>query len=292
MGKRVNLAELAREEVPDSYSPAPSRRTPPSERGGDGERTVELDGATLQVAEIATNPLNSRDPADDSGEEFEQLVATIAQHGVLQPIVVCSAGAFIRRYPDEQVKLGAAKWVALIGNRRLRASVSAGVERVPALINDDRLSSMYEVMLVENSHRKDLNLLHEAEAMRTVLTADGISQRELAVRIGRTPMYVSQRLALLGLIAPLRGALGDGSLKVEQARQIGSLEPQEQQTIAEAGPPYRLPTGSAVGKAERGASRPRRIAASSPAQAAESIRKLFTAAELAELIRLLGEQDD
>ncbi|MGE3795941.1 MAG: ParB/RepB/Spo0J family partition protein [Dehalococcoidia bacterium] len=290
MGKRVNLAELAREEVPDTYSPPPPPSATSSGRQPDASGlSVDLESTSLAVADIATNPLNSRDPAEDGGEEFNQLVATIREHGVLQPIVVCSVEAFVERYPGQRRHLQGARWVALIGNRRLRASVAAGQARVPALVNDDRLASMFEVMLIENSHRKDLSVLHEASAMKTVLTAEKMTQAQLAKRIGRTPMYVSQRLALLGLIPALQAALEDGSLKVEQARQLGTLPDAEQHEIAAVGPPYRAQSAPAAAAARPAAPR-RRFTAETPAQAAESIRKLFTADELAELIRLLGEQ--
>ncbi|MBC3189558.1 ParB/RepB/Spo0J family partition protein [Pseudonocardia sp. C8] len=247
----------------------------------------------LPVADIVSNPLNQRAAADDEDAEFYELVATIRGHGVLQPIVVCSAAAFADRYPDEREAVDGASWVALIGNRRLRAATVAGLTRIPAMVNDDRVASMYEVMLVENSHRKALGPLHEAEAMQRLITESGISQRALATRIGRTPMYVSQRIALLGLIPPLREALELGTLKVEQARQFGPLPEHEQQAIAAAGSPYRKRTPGPVEARPEPPRRTRRsIAVSSPARAAASIREVFTETERAELIRLLSENPD
>lgn len=305
MGKRVNLAELAREEVPDDYpppTPVPAAEPSPEPEATTRLRSVEPSGSEpapgpdtsmLPVAEIVSNPLNQRALGDDEDAEFYELVATIRGHGVLQPIVVCSAAAFIQRYPDETAALGEASWVALIGNRRLRASTVAGLTHIPALVNDDRVASMYEVMLVENSHRKALGPLHEAEAMQRLLAEAGISQRALATRIGRTPMYVSQRMALLGLIPVLREALELGDLKVEQARQFGSLSVQEQEAIAAAGPPYRRrPVGTPPGNTEPVRRTRRSIAVSSPARAAASIREVFTETERAELIRLLSEAQD
>ncbi|RZT75464.1 ParB family chromosome partitioning protein [Pseudonocardia sediminis] len=281
MGKRVNLAELAREEVPDSYSP------PPRQPRGAATEDVPAgpDTTALAVSQVAANPLNRRSDRDSSGEDFDQLVDTIRTHGVLQPIVVCSTAAFLERYPKERGGLHGARWVALIGNRRLQAAAAAGLEQVPALVNDDRVASMYEVMLVENSHRRDLGPLHEAVAMQQVLTESGISQRQLASRIGRSHPYVTQRIALLGLIPELRDALDEGLLKVEAAREIGGLSEAEQKVIAAAGAPYRrkrAETGNAV-------TTRRTITASSPAKTAESIRRLFSTDELAELVRLLSE---
>ncbi|MDN5913849.1 MAG: ParB/RepB/Spo0J family partition protein [Pseudonocardia sp.] len=235
------------------------------------------------------NPLNRRSDTDSSGEEFEQLVTTIRTHGVLQPIIVCSTDAFLNRYPDHKPALDGSRWVALIGNRRLQAAAEAGLKRVPALINDDRVSSMYEVMLVENSHRRDLGPLHEAEAMQQVLDDDGCSRRELAGRIGRTHTYVNQRLSLLGLIPPLREAFEAGLLKLESAREFGALPEAEQAQIVDAGLPYRRTprsTGNAVSTPSR-----RTITASSPAKTAESIRRLFSVEERIELVRLLSEDN-
>lgn len=296
MGKRVNLAELAREEVPENYSartpaeappdPAPPSPTTPKpvEEADPGPTT-----SMLPVGDIVSNPLNQRAAADEEDAEFYELVATIGNHGVLQPIVVCSAAAFADRYPEQQAAVDGARWVALIGNRRLRAAGVAGLQQIPALVNDDRVASMYEVMLVENSHRKALGPLHEAEAMKRLIEEANISQRALSTRIGRTPMYVSQRMALLELIPPLRDALETGTLKLEQARQFGTLPITEQEAIAAAGPPYRRqPAGAAVNSESPRRTR-RSIAVSSPARAAASIREVFTETERAELVRLLLE---
>jgi ParB family chromosome partitioning protein len=288
MGKRVDLAALAQEEVPDFAptirQPTPLQEVPPPAPDGQPE-VADLGESTLPLADIAPNPLNrpgAEDETDD--DEFRELVDTIRTYGVLQPILVCSAEAFTSRYPDHAGAIDGASWVALIGNRRLRAAADAGLTEVPAVVNDDRITSMYEVMLVENGHRKNLSPLDEAEAMSRVLKEEHITQKELARRVGRTAMYVSQRLALLNLIPELRNAFAVGILKLELARQIGTLPEDEQQAIADAGQPYRL---QPAGGAKSGVST-RRISAGTPQQAAESIRKLFTPDELAELIRLLG----
>jgi ParB family transcriptional regulator, chromosome partitioning protein len=291
MGKRVNLAALAQEEVPDFAPPTPTR-TPlqglPQGRPATVDDVASLGESTLPIADIAANPLN-RPGADDetAGDEFHELVATIRTHGVLQPILVCSAEAYTAKYPEHASSIDGASWVALIGNRRLLAAIDAGLTDIPAVVNDERITSMYEVMLVENGHRKNLSPLDEAHAMSRVLDEEKITQKELARRVGRTAMSVSQRLALLGLIPELRDALAVGILKVELARQFGRLSEDEQQAIVDAGQPYRRqPAG---GPATSSLST-RRISAATPEQAAESIRKLFSPDELAELMRLLGSR--
>jgi ParB family transcriptional regulator, chromosome partitioning protein len=295
VGRRVNLAAIAQETPPDVAIEAAA--APPVVSGSSesavlqsvpvSEEAAVSAGADLPIAEIASNPLN-RPGADDEGDddEFRELVDTIRTHGVLQPILVCTAEVFGSRYPDHRDAIDGARWVALIGNRRLKAATEAGLKHLPAVVNDERVTSMYEVMLVENGHRKNLSPLDEAQAMSRVVDEEGISQRELSRRIGRTAMYVSQRLALLGLIPELRDALRVGILKVELARQFGTLSEAEQQAIVDAGQPYRRQQAQSP-KAQA----TRRISAATPEQAADSIRKLFSPDELAELLRLLASKN-
>lgn len=274
VARKVNLAALAAADVPDS-SPPPMRQSGVTE---------------LPIDKVTANPLNQRSDTEEHPQELEQLAATIREHGVLQPLVVATTNAFLERFPEQQVALGGARWVALIGNRRLSAARSAGLAQIPALVNDARAASMFEVMLVENSHRRDLAPLREAEAMRRVLEREDVSQRELARRIGRTPAYVSQRLALLMLVPPLREALEDGSLPVKLAREFGTRAEEDQLAVAAAGPPDWTPTKS-VNRVKVPARQPQRrtIPAGNPAAAATSIREVYSGDELMELVRLLSE---
>ena len=266
---KVDLATLASADVPDS-SPRAARPA----------------GATeLPIHMVAVNPLNQRTSGDEDAAELEALAATIREHGVLQPLMVATASAFLTRYPDQHEALADARWVALIGNRRLQAAQLAERRTVPALINDEHADSLFEVMLVENSHRRDLAPLREAEAMRRVLDHNGgVSRRELARRIGRSHTYINQRLALLTLIPALRDALESGSLMVERARDLGEMTEDEQQAVADAGPPWRSGNGVSTPRAPRRVTLPR----DDPAAAARSIREAYTGDELAELIRLLS----
>lgn len=266
---KVNLAALASTDVPDS-----------------DPRTARAAGATeLPVDRLAVNPLNQRTDSDEDADELEAMAETVRAHGVLQPLIVVTASAFLASYPDQAGALADARWVTLIGNRRLVAARRAQLRQVPAIVNDGQLGSMYEVMLVENSHRRDLTPLREAAALRHVLDHEpGLSHRELGKRIGRTHTHVRYRLALLSLVPPLQRALEDGSLTVERARELGEMTEDEQQAIADAGPPWRGPSGNGVSTP-----RPRRRALpkGDPAAAAASIRELYSGDELAELIRLL-----
>ena len=273
MGRRVNLAELADDELPS---------TPRAKKSG-------ASGVTeLPLEHLVSNPLNQRSDDEEDLEEFERMVDTVRQHGVLQPLVVAARDPFLSAFPDQAGAIGQARWIVLIGNRRFRAAHQAGASAVAALVNNERIASLFEVMLVENSHRKDLAPLREAEAMDRVLQEESLSQRELAKRLGRTHTYVRQRLSLLGLVPDLRAALTAGTLRVERARELGSLDESLQRDIAAAGPPWkeREPGGNAV--STRG---PRRLSVprADPAAAARSIRSVYSGEQLAELVRLLSE---
>lgn len=282
MGKRVNLAELAAD---DFYEPAPVK--PAQTRVQDRETAASTasplgDGSPrVPLAAVCANPLNKRPAGLD--EQLREMADTIRAHGVIQPLVVCSAAAYLAAFPQQRQAVGAAAWVTLIGNRRLHAAALAGLDEVPILVNDDQVTSMYEVMLIENGHRRDLPPAMEAEAMTEALQAAGLSQAELARRIGKSAMYVSQRLALLELLPEFRALLDAGELTVEAARTLGALPEEEQRALLQAGPPYRHKSTRPTP-----ATRPVTIRVSSPAVAAESIRAKFSDADLAELVALLS----
>jgi ParB family transcriptional regulator, chromosome partitioning protein len=280
MGKRVNLADLA----VDDFDPAPP--TPPAASSAAQAEPIRAQPLSRDhvapINSVALNPLNKRPPGED--DELAEMAETIRAHGVIQPLVVCSATAYLGEFPDQREAVGDRQWVVLIGNRRLRAARMASLDEVAIVVNDEQVTSMYEVMLIENGQRRELPPLHEAEAMAEVLKDSSISQRELARRIGKSHMYITQRLALLKLIPQLREAFERGDLTIERAREFGELAVSEQHAIVEAGKPYRRPSGN--GATTRVAVKSIRV--SSPAVAAESIRKTFSAAELAELIQLLS----
>ena len=270
MSRKVDLAALAAADVPDS--------TPSASRASAGVTELPID-------RVVANPLNKRTEADEDQAELEAMAQTIREHGVLQPLIVVTAATFSTAYPEQREAVGEARWVTLIGNRRLVAAKMAGQSNVPGIINNGQAASMFEVMLVENGHRRDLAPLREAEAMRLVLDRDNLKQSDLSRRIGRTEAYVTQRLHLLGLIPALRDALDAGTLTVERGREIGAkLSAAEQEGLAAAGPPYVHSLNGVKARTQRAT-----IAAGDPAAAAQSIRKLYTGEQLAELVRLLNE---
>ena len=153
-------------------------------------------------------------------EPLDELVASIAQHGVLQPLVV---------EPGEE-----GRYRLQIGRRRLAAARMAGLETVPALVLDSPLGpeESLEVRLVENLHREDLDPIDEAEAYAALREMD-IKVSEIARRVGKSRPYVSHAMRLLRLHPKVRAAVRQRTIDREHALTLLRLEPEQQLTLAE-----------------------------------------------------------
>lgn len=248
--------------------------------------SADPSATTVPTERIAHNPRNPRDDYDDVAE----LADSIEQVGVLQPLGVVSAEVFLTHYPQHEQTLAGRTWVAVHGNRRLAAARRLGLAEVPVHVldvlgGDD--PQLDEAALVENIHRAALPPMREAAALDLLVQRHG-SQRKAAARIGKTQGFVSQRIALLRLLEPLREAVTDRTLTVEVARAIAALPVEEQQRIVDAGPPYEARPGRGKRSAGPGASvMVIRVAAGEPAKLAAALRDKLSPEERAELVRLL-----
>jgi len=153
-------------------------------------------------------------------EALDELVASIKEHGILQPIVVEEIG-------EEQYKLH-------IGGRRTAAARILGLEKVPAIILDDQLEvkKSLEIMLVENLQREDLDPMDEAEAY-AALREMGIKVSTIARRVGKERTYVSHSMRLLKLHQKVRAAVRQHNIPREHALALLRLEPEQQLELAE-----------------------------------------------------------
>jgi ParB family chromosome partitioning protein len=144
-----------------------------------GEREPRL--AQIRVKEIERDPTQPRkDMGDLSG-----LQASIAAHGVLEPVIVSPL--------DEE------RYLLIAGERRLTAATLLGLPTVPAIIRTVEEHERLEIQLVENLHRKDLNPVEEAMAYRRLMDEFGLTQRDLAQRVGKSVAVINETLRILGL---------------------------------------------------------------------------------------------
>ncbi|MEY2915979.1 MAG: hypothetical protein RL454_908 [Actinomycetota bacterium] len=162
----------------------------------------------VDVNSIVPNPWQPR--AVFEPEAFAELVHSIRELGVLQPIVV-------RPLPDEN---GERRYELIMGERRLRASKEVGLGKIPAVIRETADENMLRDALLENLHRSDLNPLEEASAYQQLLDDFGITQDELANRIGRSRPKITNTLRLLKLPAEVQKKVAAGVLSAGHARAI------------------------------------------------------------------------
>ncbi|MFD7973688.1 ParB/RepB/Spo0J family partition protein [Streptomyces clavifer] len=226
--KRVTRGFSMDEHGQDSGKPAPRRvRTRQQIINGEGKRPP----AAVPLGQLAHNPFNPREELT----ELEETAESLAARGQVQPVAVVRRAAFLATHPGLDEQLGEAEYVVIDGNRRLAAAGLAGLTELRIDVNDDLAASaadMLEGALIANVHRVDVPPLDQAKAIQELVAIHG-SQGQVAKRLGKTPAWVSQRLALLQLTPELQDKVRAGELKVEPARRIGRL-PRDQQASAAA----------------------------------------------------------
>lgn len=191
---------------------------------GEASDLVAVPGATLadvRPENIRANPQQPR--REFRQEELDELIHSVREFGVLQPIVVRPLTP-----PD-----GAVAFELIMGERRLRAAVAAGLETIPAVIRDTADEDMLRDALLENLHRANLNPLEEASAYQQLLSDFGITQDELATKLGRSRPQVTNTLRLLRLPERIQGQVAAGVLSAGHARALLSVtELGAQETLA------------------------------------------------------------
>ncbi|HLV89548.1 MAG TPA: ParB/RepB/Spo0J family partition protein [Acidimicrobiia bacterium] len=173
----------------------------------EGPQTGTPDFAQIPIESIKPNPSQPRRQFDESA--IEELAASIAAVGVLQPLVVT---------PDE------GEYVLIAGERRWRAAKKAGLTTVPAVIRGSSPSSSLVEALVENLQRQDLSPLEEAHAFRQLMEDFGMSQEEVAKKVGKSRPAVSNTIRLLQLPGPIQSMVDSGKLSAGHARALVGLE--------------------------------------------------------------------
>ena len=174
--------------------------------------------AELRLAAITPNARQPRQVFEE--EAMEELVFSIREVGLLQPVVV-------RRTGDETYEL-------IMGERRWRASQQAGLETIPAIVRQTEDNDMLRDALLENLHRSQLNPLEEAAAYSQMLEDFGCTHEELAGRIGRSRPQISNTLRLLKLSPAVQRRVAAGVLSAGHARSLLAVDnPEIQDRLAQ-----------------------------------------------------------
>ncbi|MHA4839168.1 ParB/RepB/Spo0J family partition protein [Sphingopyxis sp. MSC1_008] len=175
---------------------------------GSAAKATPVTGDSVQHVPVgAIRPLPGQPRRHFDENAIAELADSIGLRGLLQPIIV-------RRAPDGE------GYQLVAGERRWRAAQRAGLHQIPALVRELDDAATYEIALVENIQRQDLNAIEEASAYRRLIEDFGHNQEALAKLVGKSRSHVANLMRLLDLPASVQALVGDGSLAMGHARAL------------------------------------------------------------------------
>lgn len=164
--------------------------------------------AEIAISAIEPNPLQPRTTFND--EALEELSASIAQLGVIQPITLKHNGKD--------------RYIIISGERRWRAAKMAGLESIPAYIREVDDENLHAMALVENIQRENLNAIEIALGMKRLVEECGLTQEAMAEKVGKKRSTVSNYMRLLSMPSEVQLALKEGIISMGHAKAIGGLD--------------------------------------------------------------------
>lgn len=176
-----------------------------------GERRAVSSGREvidIAVDKIVPNPKQPRESF--SHEEMEELIASIKEHGILQPIIVS---------PKED-----GGYELISGERRWRASKMGGLRTIPALVRTVKEQEKLELSLIENIQRQNLNSIEEAKAYKRLIDEFNLTQEQVAKKVGKSRPQVANFIRLLDLPLEIQESVASGELPYTQARTLLALD--------------------------------------------------------------------
>ena len=190
------------------FDEEPEKTSASAEKTGEG--VVELD-----ITSVYPNPNQPRKAFDQAA--LRELADSIVKHGVIQPIIV-------NKEPGG--------YMIIAGERRYRACKMANMDKIPAIVKNYSERQIKEISLIENLQREDLNPIEAAYAMRALMTDYGLSQEELADRIGKSRPAIANTLRLLNLMPEVIKMVESGELSAGHARTLLPVPDPDQQELA------------------------------------------------------------
>ena len=164
----------------------------------------------IELSELRPNPYQPRKVFDD--EALKELSASIKEHGVFQPIIIKKS---IKGYE------------IIAGERRVRASKLAGLDKIPAIIRNFTDEQMMEIALLENLQRENLTAIEEAYAYKAMIEKLSLTQDELSKKVGKSRSHLTNILGLLRLPKEVQQMIAESKLSMGHARALSKLEDEE-----------------------------------------------------------------
>jgi ParB family chromosome partitioning protein len=169
------------------------------------------DGSSVQEISVERIQANPYQPRQDFNEErLAELTDSIREHGILQPIL-------LRR-------VGMDHYEIIAGERRYRAACLLGLKTVPAIVRECVDGQALEIALIENIQREDINVLEAAQAYKRLIDEFGMTQSQVAKRVGKSQPSIANTLRLLSLPDPILASLSNGEITEGHARCLLALE--------------------------------------------------------------------
>ena len=165
----------------------------------------------LDLNELRSNPYQPRIYFDENS--LNELSESIKVHGVFQPIIV---------------KKSVKGYEIVAGERRVKASIKAGLNKIPAIIREFSDNQMMQIALLENLQRENLSPIEEAKAYKDIITAMNITQEEIAKMVGKSRSHVTNMLGLLRLPLEIKKLINNKKISMAHARILSKLENKEQ----------------------------------------------------------------
>lgn len=183
----------------------------------DEETPREKQVNEIDISSIFANPNQPRKMFDETA--LKELSDSISRHGVIQPIIVNKSGD---------------RYMIIAGERRFRAAKMAGLSSVPAIVKTYSERQIKEISLIENLQREDLNPIEAANAMKSLMNDYGLTQEELAERIGKSRSAIANTLRLLALSSDVIKLVESGALSSGHAKVLVSVPEYDQKKMADA----------------------------------------------------------
>lgn len=180
------------------------------------DETPKDEVVNIKLSELRTNPYQPRKVFDE--EALEELASSIKEYGVFQPIIVKKS---IKGYE------------IIAGERRVKASLMAGLTEIPAIIRDFDDTQMMEIALLENLQRENLTAIEEATAYKKLQETLSLTQEELAKRLGKSRSHITNMLGLLNLPTNIQNDINNKKISMGHARVLSKLQDINQQNELE-----------------------------------------------------------
>ena len=206
--------------IPDSAERPPDAAPPAHEAPPEASAPTRAPATEVDIDRVALNPRQPRMTVDLAA--LDELTESVREHGIIQPLLVSL----------ETTEDGAEVYQLIAGERRLRAARAAGLQRVPVTVRQTTPREQLELAIIENVQRADLSPLEEALAYQRLVEEFALTQQQVADRVGKSRVAVTNTMRLLDLSEEMRASLARGEISEGHARALLGIPDPDARRVA------------------------------------------------------------